>query len=387
MKTAIIYYNFLDPRGNERKVGGVETYLWNLASLIAQRGSEPILFQAAEVPFERRLGPVTVVGVTPSGLMKRSIKRDLFRAAVSRIDYGKDVLIFGSDNASVPAHNPKCISIQHGVWWDLPVRFLRGGLTGKFLSPMLQKRWVASCAKRNFANCPNRVCVDYNFLNWYRTQTAEEPDGNIWVIPNFVDVPSGFAASLPRPWREPVKIIFARRFMEFRGSRLMAAVFGRLLERHPDIRIAFAGEGPDEGRFKQQFGGDPRVSITKYAANDALRIHLQYDIAVVPSLASEGTSLSLAEAMAAGCAVVATNVGGMTNMVIDGYNGRLVSPRVDDLTRALEDLITKPERRLQLGRKAADTARNAFGLERWKQAWSDVLAAVEGNGRMTGHLE
>ncbi len=377
MKTAIIYANFFNPRGTELRIGGVETYLSHLGNLIAERGGEPILFQAAEVPFEKQVGPLTVVGVASSGILRRNIRRNLFQTAVSRIRFGKDVLIFGSDQMSVPVRDSKCILIQHGIGWDLPETFQPGGSMKKVLSPRMHKRWAGFLARRHFGNCPNRVCVDYNFPNWYRTQVADGLGDNTWVIPNFVAIPPGFSPSLPRSWQTPTRIIFARRFVDYRGSRLMAAVAAQLLARHTDIEFSFAGEGPDEEWLKNAFADEPRVTVMKYSADDALQIHSEHDIAVVPSLGSEGTSLSLAEAMAAGCAVVATNIGGMTNMVIDGYNGSLVNPNEEELVRVLENLIADPVTRQRLARKAFDTAHTAFSLQRWKEAWTNVLATVE----------
>ena len=127
------------------------------------------------------------------------------------------------------------------------------------------------------------------------------------------------------------------------------------------------------------FANEPRVHIEKYLPDQALSVNAKYHIAVVPSLGSEGTSLSLAEAMAAGCAVVATNVGGMTNMIINGYNGQMVNPDVDDLTRALSTLISDAKLRFKLGNDAAATARNAFSLNHWKSRWSDVLDQLQKN--------
>lgn len=43
--------------------------------------------------------------------------------------------------------------------------------------------------------------------------------------------------------------------------------------------------------------------------------------------------------MAAGCAVICTNVGGMTNIIIDGYNGLMINPDEDSLYKALDRLI------------------------------------------------
>ncbi len=377
-KVAIIYNRFLDPTGQERLIGGIQTYLWHLTALITELGWEPMVFQCAGVPFERQIGPLLVVGVVPSRTGWNDFRRDLFNAAVSRIEYGKDILIFGAYHDSVPARNPKCISIQHGLSWDAPARFFLRRIPLWAPFPMnWRKRWVAYRAKRYFENCPNRVCADYNFLNWYRTQIADTPDGNVWVIPNFVEIPQDVEPEFPRPWRTPVKIICARRFIELRGSRVMEAVGLRLLARHTDIELTFAGDGPDLNRLRNCFENDSRVRFIKFMAQESVRIHFQYDIAVIPSIAFEAITLSATEAMAAGCAVVATNVGGLTNAIIDGYNGRLVEPDIDSLTEALSELVGDKEQRLRLGLRARETAKFGFNLDRWKKSWTQVLSTVD----------
>ena len=161
------------------------------------------------------------------------------------------------------------------------------------------------------------MCVDYNFLNWYRTTVIREPEEHrIWVIPNFASIASAEQWRGRRYEQEPVRVLFARCFVEFRGTRLMAEAAVRLLVQHQTITFTFAGEGPDESWLRAKFAAEGRVAFTKYRADETLRIHLGHDVAVVPSMASEGTSLAVAEAMAAGCAVVATAVGGITNMII-----------------------------------------------------------------------
>lgn len=382
MKTAILYYNFLDTNGTDRKIGGVETYLWNLAKLIIERGDEPVLFQPAAAAFEKQIESLKVIGVPRNRKrLRRNIRKDLYEMALSLIDKSKDVIIFGADHASVKTDYPRALSIQHGVSWDLPGRFLRSGLFGKLpcISDGMYKRYIAHRSFMYFNNCSNRVCVDYNFLNWYRTRIADVPKGDIWVIPNFVDIPNDYRTDMERHHSKPVRIIFARRFVEIRGTRLMIEAAKRLLEMFPDVEFCFAGEGPDLPIIAEAFASEPKVSIEKYLPDQALSIHDKCHIAVVPSLASEGTSLSLAEAMAAGCAVVATNVGGMTNMVIHGYNGYLVNPDVDDLTTALSTLVSDANLRLKLGKQAALTARDAFSLSRWNSRWSEVLDHLQKN--------
>lgn len=379
MKVAILYYNFLDRRGVERSIGGVQTYIWHLSRLLIERGDEPIVVQLADEAFERQVDHLKIIGV-PSDRRRfwRNDRKKLYERGLSLVASTGGLIIFGAHLVSVPTRYPRAISIQHGISWDLPGRFLRPRLGRTLGVPIgVSKRYSAYRHRLLFDNCPNRVCVDYNYLNWYRTQIPDVPKGRIWVIPNCVDVRADYRPNLSRHEKGPVRILFARRFTEQRGCRLMIEATRRLLDRFQDVEVCFAGEGPDERLIEETFRDDERVTIDKYLPHESLRIHESAHIAVVPSLGSEGTSLSLAEAMAAGCAVVATNVGGLTNMVINGYNGLFVNPDVKDLEGALAGLIRDPEARIKLGWRAAETAREAFSRERWAQEWSKVLDEIQ----------
>lgn len=380
MKVAILYYNFLNSTGTEKTIGGIQTYLWQLAKLILERGDEPVLFQPAETNFEVQVDQLKVIGVQQNKrYLRRNTRKDLFERAMSMIDSSQELIIFGADHASVSTDYPRTLSIQHGISWDVPGRLLRGNVLGKipFMPDLVCKKYTAFRSYLYFNNCANRVCVDYNFLNWYRTQVADSPQGNVWVIPNFVDMPPGYQPDMSRYKNNPVKVIFARRFVEIRGLNLMIQTIENLLKIFKNVEFCFAGEGPGLNLIVYAFKEEPRVSILKYMPEDSLKVHETFHIAVIPSIGSEGTSLSLAEAMGAGCAVVASNVGGMTNMVIDGYNGRLISPCTNDLEAALFELIRNQDLCLKLGERAVETASEAFGLSRWKAKWSQVLDVAQ----------
>jgi glycosyltransferase involved in cell wall biosynthesis len=99
------------------------------------------------------------------------------------------------------------------------------------------------------------------------------------------------------------------------------------------------------------------------------------DIALIPTKGTEGTSLSCLEAMAAGCAVIASPVGGLTDLIIDDYNGLLVKPTPSHLIAAIDLLINDHLQRERLGEKARETAA-AFSLERWREKWTSAIHEV-----------
>jgi glycosyltransferase involved in cell wall biosynthesis len=378
MKVAILYNKFFDHDGREQLIGGVETYISNLAKLCREMEMETTIYQWSNQPFEKSVNGLNVKGVPVCHLPYKKRKPAFFRAVAVEIDADKDILIFGADHVSVPTKNPRHISIQHGISWDLPVQYMTSRKIAKYeWAAKIKKLRSIRSNKQNFENCQNTVCVDYNFLNWYRTIVTKEPEWHhIWVIPNSAQAASDDQVKSRNYANKDIRILFARRFVQMRGTRLIAEATKYLLGKYNDISFTFAGEGPDENWLRGQFATEERVQFTKYMPDEVLDIHLEHDVAVVPSLASEGTSLSVAEAMATGCPVVATATGGITNMIIDRYNGILVMPNAQSLREGIESLIENPELRRRIGVRAYETARDAFSLVQWKKSWQSVLAEV-----------
>ena len=134
-----------------------------------------------------------------------------------------------------------------------------------------------------------------------------------------------------------------------------------------------------------RFGPDGRVTITSYRTDEALAVHRRHDIAVVPSLCGEATCLAVLEAMAAGCVVAATNMGGMTTEIIDGLNGVLCWPAADSLLAGLLRLIDDADGRGRMQRLGWETSQRSFSLAawqgRWRYVWHRVIAQEFGPRR------
>jgi glycosyltransferase involved in cell wall biosynthesis len=81
--------------------------------------------------------------------------------------------------------------------------------------------------------------------------------------------------------------------------------------------------------------------------------------------------------MSAGCFPVATHVGGMTNIVLDGYNGILCSPSEDSLYKSLIKVLEMNEQEYNtIVRNAYNSSVMAFSIEVWKQKWSEFIDEV-----------
>ena len=90
----------------------------------------------------------------------------------------------------------------------------------------------------------------------------------------------------------------------------------------------------------------------------------QFDLFVLPSL-GEGISNTILEAMATGLPVIATNVGGNTELVQEGVNGFLV-PKEDpeQLAITMEKMLNQPERLKAMGNASLQRIRKEFNWDR-----------------------
>lgn len=371
MKVFIIYTSFFKQDGQELNIGGIETYIQNLIPIFNALGYETIVIQKANFDFEKEYEKTKVIGVQ---CKNKKYQNDLYKKCRSLIDAENDILLFANDLLNVKNDVKKSISIQHGIYWDKPT-FSSNKLYHITLINFLKKAKGSYKIIKWTTLTKRIVCVDYNYLNWYRSVYAyKEPNKKITPILNFTNIPIYNANKQLDD--EVIKIIFARRFCDYRGTRIFAEAIDKILTAYQNIEVTIAGEGPDESYLRQKLGKHNNVSFLKYLSSETLQIHKDKHIAVIPTLGSEGTSLSLLEAMASNCAVICTNVGGMTNIVLDHYNGLMIDPNSKDLFDSLCELIENKSLRMNIAKNAYESARETFSLSRWQRQWKKLIEEV-----------
>lgn len=166
---------------------------------------------------------------------------------------------------------------------------------------------------------------------------------------------------LELPDQGPILGVTAR-LAQPKGITYLLKALPRLCTRFPDLSILIAGTGNlfdglnEEAR---QLGVGDRVRFLGLRLDIPELLQL-FDVYVLPSI-SEGMPMSLIEAMAAGCAVVASDVGGIGNMIRSEESGLLVKSRSPDaLSDAITRLLLDPQLRRRFGEAAARTAHARF---------------------------
>lgn len=157
--------------------------------------------------------------------------------------------------------------------------------------------------------------------------------------------------------------------------------FAGLAKDFPEWTLNIAGEGPDSAELKAQavtLGLGERVQFLGFVS-DPRTIFSQLDIFVLASYADPG-SLSIGEARAAGCAIVASAVGGTPEMLDHGGAGRLFTPGdTEQLGRTLRELMQDPQARADL-QKAARDGSERFDVEhlvgRYERVYLNAMHAA-----------
>ena len=173
--------------------------------------------------------------------------------------------------------------------------------------------------------------------------------GEVRVIPSGVELPERVGEPA-----EPPEVLFVGRLSAEKGIL-------ELVQAADGMKLVVAGDGPLRERVPGALGFVPHHELGPLYERAA--------VVAVPSH-REGFGVACAEAMAAGRPVVASAVGGLLDLVVDGETGLLVPPRdVPALRAALERLLADEELRRKLGAAGRERAREHF-------SWPAVTAAT-----------
>lgn len=188
-----------------------------------------------------------------------------------------------------------------------------------------------------------------------------------WPAEKFHVIPNGERADFPpRDFSHPRRILCVGRVTEAKGADVLLAAFERIAPRFADARLIFVGDGPDVPALRARaaaLGLEGRVRFAGHM-RDRDAFFTEADICVQLSR-RESMSNSVLEAMARGLPCVVTDVGGMTELVVDGQTGFVVSPG-DALaaTGAIQRLLESADLCRRMGTAGQVRVRERFDIRR-----------------------
>ena len=152
----------------------------------------------------------------------------------------------------------------------------------------------------------------------------------------------------------PLVIAMAARLVPQKGIHEFLCAAAKVLQTFPNTQFVIAGQGPSRSVYEVEAKELQIASHVDFVGHvqDMTTFYDSVDIFALPSYL-EGLPMSLLEAMAAGKAIVTTNVGAIPNVILEGDTGLLVEPgEIDSLAEALCGLINDPGLRRKMGERA-----------------------------------
>lgn len=185
---------------------------------------------------------------------------------------------------------------------------------------------------------------------------------------------------------QPNEIILALvgRISRWKGQMILLDAFNNLVQKNENIKLVFVGAPPPN---QEKFQEDLEERITSFKLNDKVliipfqneihKIWQAIDIAVVPSTEPEPFGMVAIEAMLAHKPIVASNHGGLTEIIENNATGFLVTPNsVQDLVIALEKLIQNEVLRKEMGEKGYLRVTTAFSVEQYVDSFEKFFEKI-----------
>jgi len=227
--------------------------------------------------------------------------------------------------------------------------------------------------------------------------TAREITNLVPVSVRVIPYTVGFSeaapgSSLPRAG-DTFVILFVGSLVERKGVRYLIDALP-LLPTHLHAKLVIIGDGAERSRLEAQVrerGLEHRVEVRGRVAEQELRrAYAAASVLVLPAIVdargdTEGLGVVLLEAMSYGVPVIGSDLGGITDIVVDGETGLLVPPQDSGaLAAALERLATDRDLARRLGEAGGSHVRRHFSwpaiIAQWEECYAAVLDSGGGRG-------
>ncbi|MEM2598741.1 MAG: glycosyltransferase family 4 protein [Thermoproteota archaeon] len=197
----------------------------------------------------------------------------------------------------------------------------------------------------------------------------------VFLIPNGVDINiftptinKDYARKLIKVDEDQHLVFTARHHRPVYGIEFLIKAIPFVVRKIKNVKFIIGGDGPlriYHENLARQLNLEDHVIFSKYIPRSLMPYYFAAsDIVVVPSL-QEAFGLLITEAMASGKPVIGTNVGGIPDQIIDGYNGFLVEPKDPQaIAVRITYLIRNPEEAKRMGMNGRRLAEDKFDINK-----------------------
>jgi len=181
------------------------------------------------------------------------------------------------------------------------------------------------------------------------------------VVPNGINLERFSSSSEDKKGSSAKTIIFVGRLHPVKGIQYLIEAMAIVHQEMPDVKLVIVGDGVERSRLEElaeRLNLDGCIQFAGQISQERIpRVMHQADVFALSSL-TEGLPVVLLEAMAAGLPIVATNVGGIPDIVEEGVNGYLVNAKnPDEISNRLLILLQGDEMREEISANNREKAR------------------------------
>jgi phosphatidylinositol alpha-mannosyltransferase len=352
--------------------GGVNSHILQLAAQFRRRGQDVRILAPASNQ-ERLLGDpehVIVVGraiaVPVSGSIARIAWNPRLGGRVSRLLREQSFDVVHVHEPMMPWLPVTAVRVSEAVTVGTFHAAREGGSRIYSYSRPLLKRW--------FRRLDGRIAVSPTAARLVQRYYPGQYD----IIPNGIDVERYREAAPFSQYRDgKLNILFVGRLEKRKGAKYLLRAFAGLKREMPDVRLIIVGEGRARRGYETSVrkAGLRDVVFTGLVSEaDKVRYLHTADIFCAPATGNESFGIVLAEAMAAGLPIVATNLEGYAHVMTHNVEGLLVPPKDErSLAQALRVLALDPALRAQLAARGRERVRQFD----WSRVGQTILSYYE----------
>lgn len=359
-------------------IGGAETLVVNLAKAQIRAGHSCVLINFwrgsdvgrlaadAAVPYIE-LGGFSSRLVSPVALARcrSELKRRRFDVVCA---HGFRVQMLLRGLFFFMRERPKLVGILHGVeTWRKGYHVWLDRLTSRWMDGFVGISEEVCAVWRDREGIPDSrmVCIRNGIDTQYFRRDSES-----W--------PSRYELGLPETGSI---VLTVANYRAEKGHVFLIEVITQILRERTDLQFCWCGKGEDAGKLRTlvaEKGIAERVHFLGHI-QDVRPLLAHSELFVLPSR-EEGMPLSLLEAMSMEVACIATDVGGVSEVLRDGMDGTLVQyPEVDDCAQAILQYQNQPALRCSHGRSARQRVIDHFDIVRCAQQYENYFLELLGS--------
>jgi len=389
MKVQIFTRNFIGSiPGFEIKgdftVGGAEVYIKDLSKMLIDIGFEVEIIQATyNEPWKK-----VIEGIEIKNVKLNKSARFFFPLILPRIfskmEEETSLKIYNGAGLAI-ARNPKngrALGIFHGVEWDTSfwgyvsreIKYRSGynllGLFDALIRYVYFAIFDPMFVKIGISKLDRVVSVDSNIFNYIPSKLKSK----IEVVYNYVDCDK----FKPYPYEGGIKtILVPRNLNPGRGVYLIPEIAKEMLKVRRDFLFKITGTGPLKDYLEKKIREERLENYVKLVGHtpheDMPELYRESYIVLIPTIFSEGTSLSALEALASQRVLVTTDVGGLKEIGRDMETKVVVEPNSKDIAEKLLFLLDNPNLCEKIARQGRNYVCKNFNKAIWQDRWKKII--------------